>query len=620
MKPLKFVFQFTGKYTGVLALTILSMLLLVGVQLFAPWIVRSMISAISDPGVDPADLAQITRLALLALGLYLLRAVLQFVRSYMAHVAGWSVVADVRAAVYEHLQRLSLRFYETKQTGQLMSRVVNDTDLIESLIAHAIPDLAANSLMLIGVIAVLSGINWQLTLLSMVPVPLIILGMQGYSKYVRPAFRTRQSELGELSATLNDNLSGVREIKAFAREESEASRVLNHIILYRDSNLRALRLMATFHPFVTFSSSLGTIILIYFGGQFVLGQTLDIADLVAFFLYLELLYQPVRELSGVWENVQQALAGAERVAELLDEAPDIIEKPDAVALQGRARGEIEFKGVGFGYSVGDTILKNVNLKITPGMVVALVGPTGVGKTTLANLIPRFYDVCDGSITLDGHDIRDLTLNSIRQQISIVLQDIFLFHGTARENILFGRKDATEEEMIQASRIANAHEFITRLPDGYDTLLGERGVRLSGGQKQRMAIARAVLKDTPILILDEATSSVDTETELLIQQALEKLMVGKTVVVIAHRLSTIRSADLIVVLQDNGIVEQGNPGGADHPGRPVQTVERCSGKKRPQLASGQGKSAALAGLTFPGLIVCKGGEIHHDPKLQIHPGG
>ncbi len=556
MKSLKFVFQFTGKYTGVLALTILSMLLLVGVQLFAPWIVRSMISAISDPGVDPADLAQITRLALLALGLYLLRAVLQFVRSYMAHVAGWSVVADVRAAVYEHLQRLSLRFYETKQTGQLMSRVVNDTDLIESLIAHAIPDLAANSLMLVGVIAVLSGINWQLTLLSMVPVPLIILGMQGYSKYVRPAFRTRQSELGKLSATLNDNLSGVREIKAFAREESEASRVLNHIILYRDSNLRALRLMATFHPFVTFSSSLGTIILIYFGGRFVLGQTLDIADLVAFFLYLELLYQPVRELSGVWENVQQALAGAERVAELLDEAPDIIEKPDAVALQGRARGEIEFKGVGFGYSVGDTILKNVNLKITPGMVVALVGPTGVGKTTLANLIPRFYDVCDGSITLDGHDIRDLTLNSIRQQISIVLQDIFLFHGTARENILFGRKDATEEEMIQASRIANAHEFITRLPDGYDTLLGERGVRLSGGQKQRMAIARAVLKDTPILILDEATSSVDTETELLIQQALEKLMVGKTVVVIAHRLSTIRSADLIVVLQDNGIVEQG----------------------------------------------------------------
>lgn len=556
MKSLKFVFQFTGKYTGVLVLTVLSMLLLVGVQLLAPWIVRSMIAAVTDPGVSPDDLGLITRLALLALGLYVFRAVLQFVRSYMAHVAGWSVVADVRATVYEHLQRLSLRFYEEKQTGQLMSRVVNDTDLIESLIAHAIPDVAANTLMLIGVIAVLSRINWQLTLLSMIPVPLIVLGMQGFAKYVRPAFRTRQSELGRLNATLNDNLSGVREIKAFAREESEAARIMDHIILYRDSMLRALRLMATFHPFVAFSSSLGTIILIYFGGRFVLGQTLAIADLVAFFLYLELLYQPVRELSGVWENVQQALAGAERVAELLEEAPDIIEKPGAIVLEGRARGAIELKGVGFSYAVGDTILEDVNLNIAPGTVVALVGPTGVGKTTLANLIPRFYDVSQGSITLDGHDIRDLTIKSIRQQISIVLQDIFLFHGTARENILFGRADATAEEMVRAAKIANAHDFISQLPDGYDTMIGERGVRLSGGQKQRLAIARAVLKDAPILILDEATSSVDTETELLIQQALEKLMIGKTVLIVAHRLSTIRSADLIVVLEGRGIVEMG----------------------------------------------------------------
>ena len=556
MKSLKFVFQFTRKYSGVLGLTILSMLLLVGVQLFAPWIIREMVKTVTDPGVNTDDLRLITRLALLALIVYVFRAILQFVRSYMAHVAGWSVVADVRASVYEHLQRLSLRFYEEKQTGQLMSRVVNDTDLIESLIAHAIPDLAANTLMLVGVIVVLSKINWQLTLLSMIPVPLIVLGMQGYAKYVRPAFRARQSELGKLSATLNDNLSGVREIKAFAREESEATRIMDHIIRYRDSMLRALRLMATFHPFVAFSSSLGTIILIYFGGRFVLGSTLAIADLVAFFLYLELLYQPVRELSGVWENVQLALAGAERVTELLEEAPDIIEKPDAIDLRGRARGAIDMQGVGFRYSMGDAILKDVNLNIAPGSVVALVGPTGVGKTTLANLIPRFYDVCEGTITLDGHDIRDLTIKSIRQQISIVLQDIFLFHGTARENILFGRKDATEEEMINAAKIANAHEFIIQLPYGYDTVLGERGIKLSGGQKQRMAIARAVLKDTPILILDEATSSVDTETELLIQQALEQLMIGKTVIVIAHRLSTIRSADLIVVLEGNGIVEMG----------------------------------------------------------------
>ena len=556
MKSFKFVFQFTGKYTRVLLITVLSMLLLVGVQLLAPWIVRTLVDVVTDPGVSPADLGEITRLALLTLVVYLVRTGLQFTRSYMAHVAGWGVVADVRAAVYEHLQRLSLRFYEEKQTGQLMSRVVNDTDLIESLIAHAIPDLAANILMLIGVLSVLFQINWQLTVLSMIPIPLIVLGMRGFAKYVRPAFRVRQSELGRLSATLNDNLSGVREIKAFARERSEASRVMDHIILYRDSMLRALRLMAIFRPFVNFSSALGTIILIYFGGRFIIGQTLAIADLVAFFLYLELLYQPVRELSGVWESVQQALAGAERVAEILEEAPDIVEKPNAIELPGRARGAIELESVGFSYAVGDPVLEDITLKIAPGSVVALVGPTGAGKTTLANLIPRFYDVCQGVIRLDGVDIRDLKINSIRKQISIVLQDIFLFHGSARENILFGRPDATEEEMIRAAKIANAHEFITQLPEGYETLIGERGVKLSGGQKQRLAIARAVLKDAPILILDEATSSVDTETELLIQQALEKLMIGKTVVVIAHRLSTIRNADLIAVLEGSGIVEMG----------------------------------------------------------------
>ena len=532
------------------------MLLLVGVQLFAPWIIKTMVAIVTDPGASQGDMARITQLALLALAAYLIRAGLQFVRSYMAHVAGWSVVADVRSEIYGHLQRLSLRFYEDKQTGQLMSRVVNDTDLLEHLIAHAIPDVIANTLMLIGVIVVLVNMNWQLTLLSMIPVPLIVLAMQGFTKYVRPAFRARQTELGELNAALNDNLSGVREIKAFTREDSESLRVGDRILRYRDSMLRALRLMATFHPFVAFSSSLGTIVLIYFGGRFILGQTLAIEDLVAFFLYLELLYQPVRALSGVWESVQQALAGAERVTELLNEAPDIVEKPDAIELTGRAKGAITFRDVGFRYTMGDTVLEDIHLEIKAGMVVALVGPTGVGKTTLANLIPRFYDVCDGSINLDGHDLRDLKIKSIREQISIVLQDVFLFHGSARENIMFGRKGATEEEMISAANIANAHDFITQLPDGYDTVLGERGVKLSGGQKQRMAIARAILKDAPILILDEATSSVDTETEMLIQQALEHLMIGKTVIVIAHRLSTIRSADLIVVLEGSRIVESG----------------------------------------------------------------
>jgi ATP-binding cassette, subfamily B, bacterial len=264
----------------------------------------------------------------------------------------------------------------------------------------------------------------------------------------------------------------------------------------------------------------------------------------------------VRILSGAWESVQEALAGGDRVAELLDEEPEVAETARAITLPGRARGELAFRDVSFRYSQGEAVLEHIDLAVPANSVVALVGPTGVGKTTLASLIARFYDVCDGAIVLDGHDIRDLTLKSLRQQISIVLQDVFLFHGTVRENILFGNSDATEAEMVRAAQVANAEEFIARLPDGYDTLIGERGVKLSGGQKQRLAIARAVLKDAPILILDEATSSVDTETEMLIQQALERLMIGRTTVIIAHRLSTIRDSDAIVVLEGRRIVETG----------------------------------------------------------------
>jgi len=557
MRTLKFLIPYTRGYLIPLVLTVISMFALVGVQLLAPWIIRSLVGAVTDQAVwNEQTMAFVTRLALILLGLYIGRAALQFVRSYMAHVAGWGVVADARRHIYEHLQRLSLRFYEDKQTGQLMSRMVNDSDLFERLIAHAVPDVLVNALTLIGVSAVLFGMSWRLALLSMAPIPLIVLAMRAFARYVRPAFRERQKELGQLNATLNDNLSGIREIKAFTQEEREALRIRKHIHNYRDSLLRALRLMATFQPFIDFASSLGTVVVIYFGGQLAFQEILSVADLVAFFLYLEMFYQPVRALSGAWESVQEALAGGDRVAELLQEEPEVEETGKAVTLPGRAAGALTFRDVTFHYDQGDTVLEHIDLEIPANKVVALVGPTGVGKTTLASLIPRFYDVCDGQITLDGHDIRAIKLKSLRQQISIVLQDVFLFHGTVRENILFGQPDATEEEMVRAAQIANAEEFIARLPDGYDTMIGERGVKLSGGQKQRLAIARAVLKDAPILILDEATSSVDTESELLIQQALERLMAGRTTLIIAHRLSTIRNADMIVVLEGKRIVERG----------------------------------------------------------------
>jgi ATP-binding cassette subfamily B protein/subfamily B ATP-binding cassette protein MsbA len=378
-----------------------------------------------------------------------------------------------------------------------------------------------------------------------------------YAKRVRPAFVFRQKELGELNAILNDNISGIREIKAFTQESVALERVGSRVDHYRNSLLNALKLMATFHPFVEFTSSLGILVVIYFGGRLVVQGGLPIADLVAFFLYLDLFYQPVRNLSVAWESIQTALAASDRVTELLQEEPEPQHLPGNIELEEPVRGQINFENVFFHYSEGENVLENINLDIPAKSVVALVGPTGVGKSTMVSLIPRFYDVTAGKISLDGHDIRNVGLENLRKQISIVLQDVFLFHGTVRENLLFGRPDASEKEMMEAAFTANAHDFIEQLPNGYDTMIGERGIKLSGGQKQRISIARAILKDAPILILDEATSSVDTETELLIQQALERLMVGRTVILIAHRLSTIRNADQIVVLEGKQIVEKGD---------------------------------------------------------------
>jgi ATP-binding cassette subfamily B protein/subfamily B ATP-binding cassette protein MsbA len=556
LTPIQLVMSYAKRYKLVLTITIISTLLLVCVQLAVPLIIRSLIADVTDPTITPESYTLITALAFAALGVYILRGLMQFLRSYMAHLAGWGVVADVRKHIYEHLQALSLRYYEDKQTGQLMSRVINDTELFEQLISHAIPDVIVSVITLVGVTAVMMTMNWQLTLLSMLPIPLVLVSLRIYARYVRPAFRERQKELGNLNAILNDSISGIREVKAFTREEEEMKRVDQGINRYRTSLLGALKLMAIFQPFIEFASSMGVLIVIYFGGRLALSGVLSVEDLVAFFLYLDIFYQPVRNLSNAWEQIQGSLAGADRVADLLAEQPEIMSSPDATPLEGRAQGNISLLDVNFEYSPDVPVLEEINLDIHAHQVVALVGPTGVGKSTLVSLIPRFYDVSSGSITLDGTDIRQYTLESLRQQISIVLQDVFLFHGSVRENILFGRPDASDAEVIAAAKISNADGFINELADGYDTLVGERGVKLSGGQKQRLSIARAVLKDAPILILDEATSSVDTETELLIQQALERLMVGRTTIIIAHRLSTIRNADKIVVLEGRQIQQVG----------------------------------------------------------------
>lgn len=553
---MKLLLRFAKKYAWALVITIVAMLALVGAQLLIPWLIRTLIELVTNESLSPDTMNVVTRLTLIAAVTFVARGVVQFLRSYMAHIAGWGVVSDARKFVYEHLQKLSLRFYEDKQTGQLMSRVVNDTDLFERMIAHAIPDVLVNVVTFIAITAILSSLNWRLTLYSMAPIPLVVISLIGFAKFVRPAFRNRQAEVGELNAVLNDSITGIREIKAFNRESEQLERVEVGIERYRLSLMKALKLMAIFQPFIDLSTSIGQLVIIFFGGRMALQGALPVADLVAFFLYLENFYQPIRALGTSWEQVQESLAGFDRVSELLSEVPDVTSLKNPLPIADPLKASLSLKDVSFGYDDGGVVLQDIDLEIPASNVVALVGPTGVGKSTLVGLIPRFYDVQQGSIELNGVDIRELDVEELRKKISIVLQDVFLFHGTVRDNILFGRPDASDEEIIHAAKVANAHDFIASLPQGYDTVIGERGVKLSGGQRQRISIARAVLKDSPILILDEATSSVDTETELLIQQALARLMKGRTTIIIAHRLSTVRNADKIVVLEGKNIVEQG----------------------------------------------------------------
>lgn len=556
MKPFTLMGKLARKYWKLIAMTALTMLALVGAQLLIPWMIRLLIERLTTEPLSQDTIDFITRISVIALIVFIARALMQFIRSYAAHKAGWGVVSDARRLVYQHIQKLSLRFYEDKQTGQLMSRIINDTDLFERMIAHALPDVIVNGITLIGVIAILVSMNVHLTLLTLIPIPLIILALIGYSKLVRPAFKNRQQSIGELNAVLNDSLSGIREVKAFAREEDELDKVDNKIQLVLHKNLRALKLMAIFNPIFDFAAGIGQLLVIFFGARMAIAGTLSIADLVAFFLYLDSFYTPVRSLGNSMEAVQESLAGFERISDILTVSPEIVSPPDPHLFAEPIQGHIRFDDVCFHYIEGEEVLTDINVNIQAGSTVALVGPTGVGKTTLVGLIPRFYDVINGKVSIDGVDVRDFDLDQLHESVSMVLQDVFLFHGTIRENILFGRPNATEEEVLHAARIANAAEFIDRMPHGYDTMIGERGVKLSGGQKQRLSIARAILKNSPILILDEATSAVDTETELLIQQALERLIKGRTTIIIAHRLSTVRNADKIVAMEGTGIVESG----------------------------------------------------------------
>jgi ATP-binding cassette subfamily B protein/subfamily B ATP-binding cassette protein MsbA len=556
MKIAKRFILMAKKYWGVLVIATVGLVGAAILNLVTPEIVRRMIALIQNPENIKAQTIM-TYIAILIIA-YLLRAVCRYISMSQSHVAAWNFVGELILTVYDKLQVLSMKYFSDQQTGQLMSRMANDTRLLEVLIAHALPDMVSNLLVIISVAVMIFVINPTLALFTLIPVPFVIIISTLFSKKVAPLFKINAKVLGELNGVLQDNLSGMKEIQAFGKEEKEHTKLLDWCKNYSQVNINANYANAVYHPSVEFITSIGTVIVVGFGSLLVSRSSMSVADVVGFFMYLGLFYQPLTVLARIAEDMQSAFAGGARVLEVLDIDPDIKNEPDAVEI-GRSNGNIVFDNVSFRYNEEEPVLNNISFQAKSGEMVALVGATGVGKTTIISLIERFYMPNSGKILLDNVDINKLTLKNLRDNISIVLQDVFLFNGSVFDNIAYGAENATLDEVKEAAKIACADSFINEMPEGYNTLIGERGVRLSGGQKQRLAIARAVLRNTPILILDEATSSVDTETEAKIQEAIENLSGSRTLIVIAHRLSTVMKSNKILVIENGKIIEQGKHG-------------------------------------------------------------
>lgn len=516
-----------------------------------PWLIKDVI----DKVLANKDVFTLNLIVIGILALFFARGFFYFGQRYLMSFVGQKIVNDIREALYRHLQTLSLSYFDKRKTGNIMSNLTNDVTALQTAIAGNLISFVQEAVILVGSLASMLYLYWKLTLLTLVIVPLVVFTIRFFGGRLRQAGHKVQGKMADITALLEEAISGIRIIRSFNREEFEIKR----FVVQNDSNFWALmattRLTAMLTPFIQFFAAIAVTGIIWYGGMSVINGEMTAGALIAFLIYAINLANPVRRISEIYGDIQKSLAAADRVFETLDTEPEVKEKDDAVELP-RVEGHVCFHHVDFAYDADHPALTDFNLEIQPGEIVALVGPSGAGKSTVANLLPRFYDVTGGSLTIDGTDVRDVTFQSLRQQIGLVPQETMLFNATVRENILYGRLDATDDEIVRAAKAANAHEFISRLPDGYDTIVGDRGNALSGGQRQRIAIARAILKDPRILILDEATSALDTESEKIVQAALERLMQGRTSVVIAHRLSTIRDADKIVVIDHGRIVEEG----------------------------------------------------------------
>jgi len=535
----------------VLASTFLSVL--------APRLIGEAVDVISrfvnhEIQADPARGA-LGHTMLLLLGAYVGVWVANLGSFYVMTLVGQNALYELRAHIFAKIQALSLNFFDQHPAGDLMSRLANDTDVINHVLGVGLTRLVSSALLLVGILIAMVALNWRLALLSFIVLPAMFFTTIFFSRRARRAFRRTRQTISGVSAELEENIAGVKVAQAFSREDENLEEFRQVSAANRDANVSAESITAAFSPTLDVLSTIGIALVVGYGGYLALSNLVTIGVIVAFLQYVRRFFEPVRAISVIWASLQSAIAGAERIFELLDTPPAIVDAPGAVELPTIV-GRVAFENVCFEYRPEEPVLQDVSLVAEPGQTVALVGPTGTGKTTMINLIGRFYDVCGGQVTMDGYDVRQVTLASLRSQMGIVLQDTFLFSGTVMENIRYGRLDASDEEVIEAAKLSNAHDFVTRLPDGYQTELTEQASNLSQGQRQLISIARAVLANPRILILDEATSSVDTRTELLIQEALRGLLQGRTSFVIAHRLSTIRNADRVLFIQNGRIVERG----------------------------------------------------------------
>jgi len=489
------------------------------------------------------------------LGIAVLDAVCTYAEKYLTTSVGQWVTHDLRRALYSHLQRLSLSYHDHKRTGDLISTVTSDIDSIQSFITSGLLGTLINLITLLGMIGVMLFLNWRFTLIALSVAPVLFTIVYTYTRRIKAASRAVRKKEGEIVSVIEEVLGSIRVVKAFAREDYELKRLEEESLEGVEIALRARGLKAKLAPIVQIIVAVGTFLVLWFGARMVLSGALSAGSLVVFFLYLGKMYKPMQELSKMTDTYSKALVGYERIQEILETEREVKDSPKAKPAP-RFKGKIEFDHVSFSYSPETPVLQDVSLTIEPGRVAAFVGPTGAGKTTIISLIPRFYDPTSGTVKIDGTDVRQFRQRSLRQQISFVLQETVLFHAPIWQNIAYGKPEATRAEILRAAELANASEFIDRMPEGYNTIVGERGMTLSGGQRQRIAIARAIIRNTPILILDEPTTGLDSASEKLVVEALDRLMEGKTVITIAHRLSTIRSADVIFVIKDGRLVEQG----------------------------------------------------------------